>query len=137
MSTGPVADVDGSATPAAAPAVGAWVRACGIGDLPDGAVRRAVLGADGPAVAVVRVGDLVHSVADRCSHADFRLSEGEVVDGGLECPLHGALFDLRTGAPDGLPATRPVAVHAVRVRGDDVLVDPDVSTPPVEGARTT
>lgn len=131
MSTGPVTEQAASAPGTS------WVRACSVGDLSDGGVRRAVLGADGPAVAVVWVGDRVHAVADRCSHANFRLSEGEVVDGGLECPLHGALFDLRTGAPDGLPATRPVAVHAVRVQGDDVLVDPAASTPPVDGAATT
>lgn len=134
MSTGPVTE---EATPAPGAGTSGWVRACALADLGDGAVRRAVLGADGPAVAVVRVGDLVHAVADRCSHADFRLSEGEVVDGGLECPLHGALFDLRTGAPDGPPATRPVPVHAVRVQGDDVLVDPAASATPVDGASTT
>lgn len=132
MSTGPVTD---AATPV--PGTSGWVRACALGELTDGGVRRAVLGADGPAVAVVRVGGLIHAVADRCSHQDFRLSEGEVVDGGLECPLHGALFDLRTGTPDGPPATRPVAVHAVAVRGEDVLVDPGASTVPVDGASTT
>lgn len=134
MSTGPVTD---EATAVPGTGTSGWVRVCALADLGDGGVRRALLGADGPAVAVVRVGDLVHALADRCSHQDFRLSEGEVVDGGLECPLHGALFDLRTGAPDGPPATRPVAVHAVRVRGDDVLVDPTASSGPVDGASTT
>jgi len=134
VSPGPVTD---EATPVPGTGTPGWVRACALADLGDGGVRRAVLGADGPAVAVVRVGELVHAVADRCSHQDFRLSEGEVVDGGLECPLHGALFDLRTGAPDGPPATLPVAVHAVRVEGDDVFVDPAASSAPVDGASTT
>ena len=44
-------------------------------------------------------------------------------DSGIECWLHGSRFDLRTGKPSGPPATEPVAVYAVQVDGDDVLVD--------------
>jgi 3-phenylpropionate/trans-cinnamate dioxygenase ferredoxin subunit len=50
------------------------------------------------------------------------LSEGEVEDGHVECWLHGSMFDLRTGRPTGLPATRPVPTFPVTVEGDDVLV---------------
>ena len=49
-------------------------------------------------------------------------SEGDVEDGHIECWLHGSLFDLRTGAPTGLPAVRPVPTYPVTVEGDDVLV---------------
>ena len=41
----------------------------------------------------------------------------------LGCWKHGSLFDLRTGEALTLPAVRPVAVHAVTVEGDDVLVE--------------
>ncbi|MGB2766537.1 MAG: Rieske 2Fe-2S domain-containing protein, partial [Propionicimonas sp.] len=43
----------------------------------------------------------------------------------LECYLHGSRFDLRTGQPLELPALVPVPVFAVRIDGDDVLIDPD------------
>ena len=46
-------------------------------------------------------------------------------DGTVECWLHGSRFDLATGKPDGLPANRPVPTYAVKVEGDDVLVEPD------------
>jgi len=115
------------------PTGGSLVRACALADLSEDGVRRAEL-PDGTAVVVVRTGGRVHALADRCSHQDFRLSAGEVFDGGLECPLHGALFDLTTGQPDGPPATRPVPVHAVRVDGDDVLVDAAPAPGPVDGA---
>ena len=64
---------------------------------------------------------------DVCSHAEVALSEGEVTfdDKGtpeIECWLHGSAFDLRTGKPSGLPATRPVPVYPVKIEGDDVLV---------------
>ena len=117
------------------PAAGAeFVRACAVADLGESGVHRALLGEQGPAVVVVRTGRVLHALTDRCSHQEFPLSDGEVFEGRLECALHGSLFDLATGAPDGPPATRPVPVHAVRVEGDDVLVDPLPSKAPVDGA---
>jgi 3-phenylpropionate/trans-cinnamate dioxygenase ferredoxin component len=77
----------------------------------------------GVPVAVVRDedGDL-HAVDDTCSHANVSLSEGEVDGCTVECWLHGSRFDLRSGKPDSLPATRPVPVYPVKIEGDDVLV---------------
>ena len=103
-----------------------FVPAVHVDDLPDvGAVRCDV---EGQAVAVVRAEDgSLHAVDDTCSHAEVSLSEGEVEDCTIECWLHGSRFDLRTGEPTGLPATRPVAVFPLRVEDDVVLVD--VSAP--------
>ena len=98
-----------------------FVRACALAELrPDSALAVEI---DGEDVALVRSGDEYHAIADLCSHAAIPLSEGEVEDGEIECYLHGSRFDLRTGKPTGLPATQPVAVYAVRVEGDDLLVD--------------
>ena len=64
----------------------------------------------------------VYAIVDVCSHADVPLSEGEVEAAPIECWLHGSRFDLRTGQPIGLPATRPVPVYPVKIDGDDVYV---------------
>ena len=64
----------------------------------------------------------MYALRDVCSHAEVALSEGDVEDGAIECWLHGSLFDLKTGQPSGLPATKPVPTYAVTVEGDDVLV---------------
>lgn len=68
---------------------------------------------DGVAVVLVRIGDDVYALADRCSHEDASLSEGAVYEDDLEieCPRHGSTFDLRSGAAMSLPATKPVAVY--------------------------
>ena len=98
-----------------------FVRACALAELKaDSALAVEV---DGEDVAVVRSGEEYFAIADLCSHASIPLSEGDVEDGEIECYLHGSRFDLRTGKPTGLPATQPVAVYAVRVEGDDLLVD--------------
>ncbi len=98
-------------------------RICALDDLVDGQARRFDLGS--AAIAVVRLGDEVHAIGDRCSHANYSLSEGEVwpEERKLECPKHASSFSLVTGEPDTLPATRPVAVHTVTVDGDDVVVE--------------
>ena len=77
---------------------------------------------DGTPVSVVRTEGEVFAINDICSHANVSLSEGEVEDCQIECWLHGSSFDLRTGKPSGLPATRPVPVYPVKIEGDDVLV---------------
>ena len=102
-----------------------FTRACSVADVASGSALAVAV--DGTDVAVVHDGDDWYAVADECSHAAIPLSEGEVEGCEIECWLHGSRFDLRTGKPSGPPATEPVAVYAVQVDGDDVLVD--VATP--------
>ncbi len=96
------------------------MKACSLSDLPEEGAVRVVL--DGTPICLARSGGEVFAVSDLCSHADVSLSEGDVEDGTVECWLHGSRFDLRTGAPTGLPAVKPIATYSVTVEGDDVLV---------------
>jgi 3-phenylpropionate/trans-cinnamate dioxygenase ferredoxin component len=98
-------------------------RLCRVDDLAPGAARRFDVGRH--RIALVRIGDDFYAVGDRCSHADFSLSEGEVWpdEVEIECWKHGSTFSLKTGEPQSLPATRPVPVYDVRVEGDDVWVE--------------
>ena len=91
-------------------------------DLPDGGATR--VDVEGHRLSVVRIGTDVYVIGDRCSHADFSLSEGEVdVDTcHIECWKHGCSFSLVTGQPDVLPATQPVPVYDVAVVDGDVVV---------------
>ena len=80
---------------------------------------------DGVRYAVVRIGDEVFAIGDRCSHGAASLSEGDVDvdDLTIECPRHGSLFSLETGAALTLPATRPVPRRALQVEGTAVVID--------------
>jgi len=97
-----------------------FVRACALSDLDEGSPKRVEI--DGVPVAVVRTEGEVFAINDICSHANVSLSEGEVEDCQVECWLHGSSFDLRTGKPSGLPATKPVPVYPVKTEGDEVFV---------------
>jgi 3-phenylpropionate/trans-cinnamate dioxygenase ferredoxin subunit len=98
------------------------VRLCATSEVESGTARR--FDVDGHRIALVRIGDDFYAVGDRCSHADVSLSEGEVLadDAEIECWKHGSTFDLKTGEPQSLPATKPVPVYEVEVDGHDVNV---------------
>ena len=66
-------------------------------------------------VAVFRIGETVYAIGDRCSHAEASLAEGDVYDTSVECPRHGSEFDLASGEPQQLPATKPVPTYEVTV----------------------
>ena len=78
---------------------------------------------NGESICVARVGDQVFAIGDTCSHADASLSEGDITDFKIECWLHGAEFDLRTGEALTPPATAPVKSYLVTVDGDSVTVE--------------
>jgi 3-phenylpropionate/trans-cinnamate dioxygenase ferredoxin subunit len=98
-------------------------RLCRVDEVKPGTARRFEVGDH--RIALVRIGDDFYALGDRCSHADYSLSEGEVWEDEreIECPKHGSTFSLETGKPQTLPATRPVPVYRVLVEGDDVLVE--------------
>lgn len=77
---------------------------------------------NGSKVAVFKVDNEYFAIQNRCSHAEASLSEGEVYDCKVECPLHGAEFDLKTGEALTLPATKPIAIYTTEVNENSLLV---------------
>lgn len=77
---------------------------------------------NGRRVCIVRQGDKCFAFDDRCTHAESLLSGGDVEDGEISCPLHGARFAVASGEAMTLPAVKPVQTHEVKVQGDEVFV---------------
>lgn len=78
---------------------------------------------NGKTICVTRVGDEVFAIDDTCSHSDASLSEGDVTGTKVECWLHGAEFDLRTGQVLSLPATVALKTYQVKVENDLVTIE--------------
>jgi 3-phenylpropionate/trans-cinnamate dioxygenase ferredoxin subunit len=79
---------------------------------------------DGTNIVVANIdGAEICAIADLCTHDGGPLGDGTLDGAQVECPRHGARFDVRTGAVKALPAVRPVKTYPVRVEGDDILVD--------------
>ena len=77
---------------------------------------------NGTPVCVTRIGDVVFAIADTCSHSEASLSEGQVSNFKIECWLHGAEFDLRTGEVATPPASIPVETFEVKRNGDELTI---------------
>jgi 3-phenylpropionate/trans-cinnamate dioxygenase ferredoxin subunit len=77
---------------------------------------------NGTPVCVTRIGDEVFAIADTCSHSEASISEGDVTGFKIECWLHGAEFDLRTGEVATPPASIPVETFEVNRTGDVVTI---------------
>jgi 3-phenylpropionate/trans-cinnamate dioxygenase ferredoxin component len=101
-----------------------FVRAAALRDIEAG-IPLGVVMTDGRRVCLVREGDAVHAVDDRCPHRDFAISGGDVVEPCvLECPWHGARFDVRTGTVISGPSTDDLVTYPVRIADGDVFVGP-------------
>ena len=64
----------------------------------------------------------LYAVDDTCTHDNGPLADGFLDGNAIECPRHGARFDVTTGTVLCLPAALPIRSHPVRVDGDDVKV---------------
>ena len=104
-----------------------WKRVGMLADLPDGRGLR--VDAPGHRVALFRVDGSVYAIGDRCSHAEASLAEGPVFDTAVECPRHGSEFDLETGQPSCLPASKPVPTYDTKVDDGVVYLDLPEDTP--------
>lgn len=106
-----------------------WLPAGKASDLVPGRVRL-VTGPDDQRLAVCNVDGAYYAIEDVCTHDGGSLDQGELEGDEIECPRHGARFDVRTGRATLMPAVMPVQTFAVRVEGDDLFVS---STPQGEG----
>lgn len=99
------------------------VRVAAVSDIPEGTGTTVHI--NGHPVAIFHVGGAFYALDDTCSHAQASLGEGEVDsdEACVECPLHGSLFDLRTGKPRTLPAYEPVATYPVTIEDGMLLVE--------------
>ena len=78
---------------------------------------------NGTRIALCNVNGRFYAIDDLCTHDGGPLDQGELQGELVECPRHGAKFDVTTGRAVVLPAVRPVKTYPVRVDGDDVKVD--------------
>ena len=97
-----------------------FVTVAKVGEIPEGGVK--VVRLEDQSVAVFHVGGAYYALEDVCTHDGGPLAEGTLDGDVIECPRHGARFDVRTGAVLCLPATTPVPTYEVRVEGDEIQV---------------
>lgn len=90
-------------------------------EIPPGQAKKVVV--NGKEIAIFNTGQGYHATGDICSHDEASLAEGELFGNVVECPLHGARFDVRTGKALSLPAVYPVPTYTVLVEDDTIKVE--------------
>lgn len=76
-------------------------------------------------IALYNVDGEYYATGDTCTHEEASLSEGELYGDIVECPLHGAAFNVRTGEVDAPPAIVDVETYPVQVVDDEIQVCPE------------
>jgi nitrite reductase/ring-hydroxylating ferredoxin subunit len=99
----------------------AWTRAAALADVKEKGVLDADVG--GEDIALYWVDDAVYATHNVCTHAFARLSEGFLDGDCIECPIHQALFNVKTGEAVSAPAYTAVKTYPCRIEGENVLID--------------
>ena len=97
-----------------------FVTVAKVGEIPEGGVKVVRLGDQ--SVALFHVDGGYYAIDDICTHDGGELASGTIDGGVIECPRHGARFDIKTGDVLSLPAVVPVPTYAVRIEGDEIQV---------------
>lgn len=98
-----------------------WQTLTGSNEIPAG--RVAVFEVEGVRIALCNVNGTYYAIDDVCTHDGGALDQGELDGNEIECPRHGARFDVRTGKVTRLPAFVPVETYPVRIEDGKVQVD--------------
>ena len=77
----------------------------------------------GREIAVCNAGGRLYAIDNICTHDGGSLDQGELIGHEVECPRHGARFDVRSGDVTVEPAVLAVDTFPVRLLGDDIEVD--------------
>lgn len=108
-----------------------WIDAASVDDAPtDDVIGIDVQGRD---IALYRVEGVLYATDNTCTHGRARLCEGFLLDHEIECPLHQARFDVRTGEPTCGPATRAVRSYPVKVEAGRVWLGLENAAGTAEG----
>jgi 3-phenylpropionate/trans-cinnamate dioxygenase ferredoxin subunit len=84
---------------------------------------RKIVEVDGTFVAIFNVGGTYYAIEDVCSHDGGPVAEGDLDGFEIECPRHGARFDIRDGRVLCFPAIRPIRSFKIAAQGDDLILD--------------
>ena len=97
-----------------------FVAAARVDEVPAGTKK--LVEVNGQSILLCHTRDKLYAVRNLCSHAYEALADGRMKNGWIACPVHGARFDLETGAAMNPPATMPIETFEVRIEGDSIEV---------------
>ena len=98
-----------------------FVKVATVSEVPPGQAK--LISAGGMEIALFNVGGTFYAIENSCTHVGGPLSEGMLQESEVECPWHGARFDVKTGKVLAPPAASDVTSYKVRVNGSDIEIE--------------
>jgi glycine betaine catabolism B len=105
-----------------AKAVSDFVRVASTGEIPEGKMKKVLVGSQ--QVLVANVKDKYYAIGNVCTHMGGPLDQGILADHEVQCPWHGSHFDITSGQVKRGPAARPEPIFEVKVESGSILVRP-------------
>jgi nitrite reductase/ring-hydroxylating ferredoxin subunit len=99
-----------------------FVKVAEVGELPPGEMK--MVEVRDAQILLANVGGNIYACDNVCTHAGAPLSDGELDEDQVECPLHGSVFNVVTGVVIGPPAFENLRLFQVTIEGPDILVGP-------------
>ena len=98
-----------------------FIKVAKLADLPSGSSKLVEHGLY--RIALFNLDGEIYALEDMCTHDGGPLATGRIVEGcQVECPRHGARFDIKTGNAMCMPAFMPTPTYEVKIEGDDILI---------------
>jgi len=98
-----------------------FVKVATIGEIPPG--QRKLIELDEVTVALFNIDGQFYCMEDVCTHDSGPVAEGDLDGFEIECPRHGALFDVRNGRVLSMPAVVPIPTYEVQIEGEDIYIE--------------
>ncbi|PKK83155.1 MAG: biphenyl 2,3-dioxygenase [candidate division Zixibacteria bacterium HGW-Zixibacteria-1] len=102
---------------------GQFVKVCRVEDILAGATR--VVEIEGRTILLAKLNGEVFALQNMCTHDGGLLGDADIIDGQIECPRHGARFDIKTGEATQMPAVAELDTYEVKIEDGDVYVAVD------------
>ncbi|MEI6221829.1 MAG: non-heme iron oxygenase ferredoxin subunit [bacterium] len=98
-----------------------WHEAATLSDIPTGKIGKTII--NNQKIAIYNVDGTIYATENRCSHQEVELSNGILHNCQIECPWHGAQFDLKTGQVKALPAALPIKTYPTKVENGKIFIE--------------
>ena len=95
-------------------------KVCHENDLSQGDIR--TFNIEGNPILLIKHGDKIYALDNTCTHDGAELSDGDLVDGQIQCARHGGRFNLETGEATQMPAVVGIESYRVEIRDGEIYV---------------
>lgn len=97
------------------------IKICDLSEIPNGSIKKFEINDE--EITICNINNQIFAINDNCSHDEASLQEGFIDGYEIECPMHGAKFDIRTGEVTCLPAVSPIKTYNIKINNGSIELE--------------